>query len=418
MEIGCAILSIGTELTTGKILETNSHYLSQKLLRLGIQINTIKKIPDDFSVFKREFLADYKFNDLIIIAGGLGPTLDDITKDVIKEALKLEYRYSQEIEQEIRRYFQQRNIPMPELNKVQAQVFKNSLIMKNKIGTAPGYIIEKNNKVVVLLPGPPYEMEPMFQQYVIPYLKRKWKIKFYEKIIRLFGISESYVGEKLIQEDKVIKQLKGDITYLSTPNLIDIIITTRFNFKQIKKRANKIKFLFKNNMYTDQWESIYEVVARLLIKNRLTLSVAESCTGGLVSKTLTDIPGSSNFLLFDVVVYSNLSKVKLLKVPQKILKQFGAVSAETAQSMIQGLEKIIKTDISVSVTGIAGPTGGSKKKPLGTVFIGIKYRGKMIVQKYNFLGSREKIRLHTLNKIMENIYTAMRPTQRGSDNAM
>lgn len=401
MNITCNIFNIGTELVTGKILDTNSYYLSGQLFQLGIEVTAIHKIPDSPDQLKKELINSLENNDLLIATGGLGPTEDDITKDMIKAIWHLEYYYSEKIYKNIEKLFHKRKMTAPKTNKVQAYVFKGSIILPNAAGTAPGFIIEKHNKTIILLPGPPYEMIPMFKKYVIPYLKKKYKLKIYQKVIRLYGLAESTIAEKLLDYDRQIKTAGGNITYLAKPNLVDIIITGRKNMELLTRIAAKIKKMFIDHLYSEKWYSLYEVVHRILIDKRLTLSIAESCTGGLISKTITDLPGSSKYFLYDIICYSDQAKTEILSVKKSTLKKAGAVSKETTAEMIKGLSQIIKTDITVSVTGIAGPGGGSKDKPVGLVYIGVKYKKQQMIKRFIFSGNREKIRMNVLNKVYE-----------------
>ena len=400
-----AILCIGTELTIGKNLDTNSKYIANKLFLLGIEVSAICNLPDSHSIIKEYLAASLKNNDIIILTGGLGPTQDDITKDAVKDAMHLETEYSKEIFQGIEQRFKRRGYKIPECNKSQAIIFKDSIVLKNKAGTAPGFIIEKNNKKVILLPGPPVEMTTMMESDVLPYLDSKFKMKFYHQIFKIAGLPESQVSEKLDEIDKSIKKLKGDLTYLARPNLIEILVSSKYNIEKIKKIASEIKNIFFENIYADKQDDIYNIVCSHLLKKKLSFSIAESCTGGLVGKTITDIPGSSEYFKFGLVCYSNESKIKILKVNKELLDKHGAVSEEVALGMLQGLQKIINTDVSVSITGIAGPSGGTKEKPVGMVYIGIKFKKDTEVYKFIFPGgNREKIRNFTLNKVFELLY--------------
>ncbi len=403
-----SIVCIGTELTTGRNLDTNSRFLAQNLFECGIDIASISNFPDNYSILKEELNNIIKSNDMIIITGGLGPTQDDITKDVIKDILDIEMVYSDHIYKRIESSFKKRGYKTPPSNLSQAEVFRNSKIIYNNIGTAPGFIIEKEKKIIVLLPGPPCELIPMFKADVITLIKGRYKKNIFKAIYRLTGIAESYISDKLKDIDADIKSLKGDITYLAKPNLIDVLITSRHNISKIKKIIKKIPDTFKNNIYTDKWETIYEVIAGLLKKHKLSLSLAESCTGGLISKTVTDLSGSSKYFKFGVTTYSNESKMKILNVKKDILIKYGAVSRQTAREMIKGLKTIIDTDISVSVTGIAGPGGATPDKPVGLVYIGVSVKEEVVIYKFVFNGSRDRIRDFILNKTFELLFQKLK----------
>ena len=402
------ILSIGTELTTGRNLDTNSQYIAHKLFLLGINITSIKNLPDDHSIIKKHLSAAIKENDIVILTGGLGPTQDDITKDAVKDLLKLKTEYSSGIYKRIEMGFKERNFKTPRINRSQAIIFKDGLTLENRNGTAPGFIIQKIKSTIVLLPGPPSEMIPMLEQSVIPYLKERFRIKFFHKVFRITGIPESLVAEKLKNVDISVKKLKGDMSYLSNLNLIDVVISSGYNINKIKKISHEVTKLFKNNIYTDKWVTIYDIVSKLLLKKDLTLSIAESCTGGMLGKAITDIPGSSAYFKFGIICYSNQSKIKILNVKKSTLQKYGAVSPQTAKEMLKGLEEVIKTDVSISITGIAGPSGGSRDKPVGLVYIGIRIKNDTKIEKFVFKGSRERIRSFIVNKTFELLFQRLR----------
>ncbi|MDD5065964.1 MAG: competence/damage-inducible protein A [bacterium] len=402
--VRCSIICVGTELVTGKNLDTNSPYLSREILKLGYSADIILKISDDKHVLSRTLKWILKQSECVILTGGLGPTSDDVTKDAVKDALKLQYVFSQKVYRRIGRYFRKRGRPMPENNKVQAFLLKGSRILNNRAGTAPGCIVEKRGKVIILLPGPPAELRPMFEEQVKSYLKRKWRVRVYQRIYRLFGLTESGLAEQIKEHEARIKELGCGITYLAKPNLIDIILTGRKNVGRLKKIADELEPFFQGHIYSRSWKSLYETVARQLKSGNLKLALAESCTGGLIAKTMTDLSGSSAFFLFDVVSYSNKAKENILRVKSRTLSQYGAVSRETAREMLDGLEAFLTADLYVSVTGIAGPSGGTPEKPVGLVYIGTRYKRRTIVEKYFFPGNREYIRDYSLNKVFELIY--------------
>ncbi len=405
MKTKAAIICIGTELTTGIKLDTNSQYLSQQLYNLGIEITSLINLPDEFNIIKNSLSQLMQINQIIIVTGGLGPTQDDITRDVVKKVLNLETKYSKKIFKNIKdRFKRQGYLHTPDINKYQAVIFKRSIVIPNSVGTAVGFIIKKKKNIICLLPGPPVELIPMFKKNVIPYFKKKFKIKQLHYVCRLAGMAESIAAEKLKIIDKKIRKYKGDVTILSKPNLIDIVVSSKYNIKKIKIITKEIKRIFRESIYSEKWKSIYSIVADLLKKKKYSLSLSESCTGGLISKIFTDMPGSSEYFKFGVTVYSNEAKIKILKLKKEILDQFGAVSEQTSFEMLKGLKRLINTDISVSVTGIAGPSGGIKNKPVGLVYIGIRFYNEMKIFKFVFNGNRERIRNYILNKTFELLY--------------
>lgn len=402
------ILCIGTELVTGKHLDTNSRYLSAELCRMGLPVRSIVKAGDDLPLLKTILREAWRRSDVILTTGGLGPTPDDITRDAVAGAFGLRRVYSEEAFRQIRIYFKKRGKePLPGARR-QAYVFPGARILINRAGTAPGLIVEKDKKALVVLPGPPLEMRLMFEKSVRPYLKRRYGRKGYEKILRMAGITESEAAEKMSSLEEGIIRRGGDVIYLATPGLADVILLFRKKDAAAAEAARKAGQLFRKHVYSGGEKDLYRTVTDILKKRKLTVSVAESCTGGLVSKTLTDFPGSSHYLRFGAVSYSDLSKRKILGVQKETLRRYGAVSSQTAREMLDGLQRIERTGIAVSITGIAGPKGGSAKKPVGTVFIGLRYGKKETVEKHHFSGNREKIREYALNKVFELIWKRIR----------
>ncbi len=263
-----AILCIGTELTIGRNLDTNSKYIANKLFLLGIEVSVILNLPDNYAIIKKNLAASLKENDIIILTGGLGPTQDDITKDAVKDVLALKTEYSEGILQGIEKRFKKRGYKAPECNKSQAIVFKNAIVLNNRVGTATGFIIEKKNSKIILLPGPPVEMTSMMEYNVIPYLSKRFKTKFHHEIFRIAGLPESYVAEKLDDIDKSIKKLKGDLTYLARPNLIEVIVSSKYNIDKIRKIAGEIKNVFSENIYSDKKDDIYNILSSHLLQKK------------------------------------------------------------------------------------------------------------------------------------------------------
>jgi len=392
------VINIGSELLFNRV-NTNINLISKILLCSGFKISKCTIIGDDKEEIKREFLNSYKKADLIIITGGLGPTFDDLTREAISEALNKELLFDENVWKEIEEKFRKRNIKPPEINKRQAYVIKGAKIIENKNGTAPGMIIEENGKLVLILPGPPNELEPMLKD-CIKIIEEKFKKKdIITNIYSIIGVPESEVETKL---SDLINEMKGNFTILAHPNLIELVLTLpeekKYKFVEVE---NIIKERFGIKYIGMNAPTIPEIIGNLLKEKKLKLAIAESCSGGLACKLITDIPGSSEYFMGGFVTYSNILKKKILKVPKTILKKYGAVSEEVAILMAKNAKKYGKADISLSFTGIAGPTGATPEKPVGLVWIGISYKKKTNAYRFIFSGDRKTIRDRAVYKGFE-----------------
>jgi len=400
------IISTGTEILLGQIINTNSAYLSEKLAELGIDIyfqSTVGDNPKRLAFLLKQAL---KRSDIVITTGGLGPTVDDITLRTIANTFKRKLIFDKRILFHIKEHFRKRGVEMPPINIRQAYIPEGAVILENRQGTAPGFILEENRKFLIALPGPPSELKPMFEKEVIPFLKSKFGLKevILTRTIKITGISESAVAEKI--ED--LLKLKPPLTLgiNAHPHEVHLKITAKEKNKKmalvkITKLEKEIKKRLGNCIFGKDKENLEEVLGKLLVKNKKTIAVAESCTGGLIANRITDIPGSSRYFILGIVAYSNQEKIKLLRVPSEILEKYGAVSKEVAEIMAKNIRKIAETDIGIGVTGIAGPKGGSPKKPVGLVYIAISARDKTEVKEYHFLGNRLEIKLKTSQEALD-----------------
>jgi len=397
------LISTGTELLLGQILNTNARFLGQRLAKMGINVYFQTTVGDNPVRLAEAFNIALKRADLVIVTGGLGPTSDDLTKETVAEVLELKMLINERAMTHIEEFFKLRGRNMPEANRKQALIPEGATLIPNKVGTAPGMIIEKNGKIIVILPGPPVEMEPMFTGTVEPYLRKKEgkeRSVIVSRVLRILGMGESSVEERI--KDLVDGQTNPTIAFLAPRGEVLVRITAKAATeaaagKMITKVEKEIRKRLGDYIYGADDDSLEKVVAGLLKKYGLTVSVAESCTGGLIAKRLTDIPGVSENFLYGVVTYSNESKINLLGVSPEVLEKHGAVSEETALEMVRGVRQAGGTDIAVSVTGIAGPGGGTPQKPVGLVYIAFADRNTAIVQRYLFTGDREVIRWQSAN---------------------
>lgn len=396
--MNCTILTVGTELLMGQIVNTNAAFLSKKLNDLGINVLYHLTVGDNTDRLEKMFKNVLEASDLIITTGGLGPTQDDLTKETIAKSLGRELVMHEPTYEKIMSFFKKINKKMSNNNKKQAFIPDGSIILENDNGTAPGFIIEENEKIIISLPGPPSEMKGIFLNSVIPYLLSKSEFKIKSKILKFVGIGESKLETLL--EDLITQQTNPTLATYAKSGEVSLRITAKGETdKEIESLINPINSevakRLKEYIYSYDNESLEKVVSDMLISNNYTISLAESCTGGLLSSKLTSISGISNTLDRCIVTYSNTAKREELGVDKLLLEKYGAVSEETAAAMAEGLRRITKSDICLSITGIAGPSGGTLEKPVGLVYIAIATKKNTIIKKLTLNGDRNKIRNYT-----------------------
>ncbi|MBE6087107.1 MULTISPECIES: competence/damage-inducible protein A [Clostridium] len=390
------IIAIGTEILLGDIINSNAQYLAQELAALGIDMYYQQVVGDNEIRIMHAFDEAYSRSDIIITTGGLGPTDDDITKEVAAKYFNKELIQDENSIKKIRDYFKFRERAMTKNNLKQGLIPEGATVIKNNNGTAPGVIIEDDNKIMIILPGPPKEMKPMFEESVKPYLQEKSDSILVSRVVKILGIGESAVAEEI--KDLIDAQTNPTIAPYAKDVGVMLRITAKAETKDealklIEPIEEEIKNRLGDNVYATEDINIEEVVARLLIEKKLTISTAESCTGGMIASYLINYPGISEVFLEGAVTYSNEAKHNRLGVNNDILNKYGAVSEETAREMAIGIAKTANTDVSIVTTGIAGPEGGTLEKPVGLVFIGVYVQGKVTIQKCLFKGDRNKVRL-------------------------
>jgi nicotinamide-nucleotide amidase len=393
------LISIGDEILIGQIINSNASYISEKLYRIGIPVKRVVTIGDNEFDLINELEDSMKNYDLTIITGGLGPTHDDITKPILVKYFNDKLIKNSEILKKIKNIFRVRNIKFPEVNLQQAYVPQKSKIIWNKYGTAPGILYNKFNKVFIALPGVPFEMKEMLDNEVIPLLLKRFgssmKTKFKSSTILTTGLSESELFEKLGDIKKITKFTK--LAFLPSLNGIRLRSDaegknlTEVNAK-LSNAEKLIKHKIKRYIYGKNDDLMEENIGKILIKKKKSLSVAESCTGGLLASKITDISGSSKYFCGGVCTYTNKSKVEILNVRNSAIKKFGAVSEEVAIEMAKNVREKFHSDIGISITGIAGPAGGTKFKPVGTVYIGYSDNKNAFAKKFLFGTYRERNR--------------------------
>lgn len=374
-----AILSVGTELLFGQITNTNSAFLSRHLNMLGFDVLYHYTVGDNPARLEEILKLAYRDCDLVITTGGLGPTQDDLTKEVVAQVFHDYLVTSVESLSWLEDYFRRNNRVMTDNNRKQANLPSRAILFHNDAGTAPGFALEEDNRIVICLPGPPREMSRMFLQKALPYLETKTDGIIYHKSIRTFGIGESQLETTLLE--LIDSQTDPTLaTYAKEGECSLRIASKRKTLREaedaVAEMIEKIKPLIGEFIYSTEDEELVEVVGRLLMDKDISVSCAESCTGGLFAGALTSIPGISKVFDRGLVTYSNRAKVEELGVSPVTLEEFGAVSRETALEMARGLNEVTGSRLCVSITGIAGPDGGSEVKPVGLSYVGTVLDGR------------------------------------------
>lgn len=410
------LISVGTELLLGNIVNTNANYLSRKCAELGLSLYYQITVGDNKKRLVNVLKECYKRSDIIILTGGLGPTEDDITKETVAEVINRELVPDEESKKRIKAYFDFRNTSsdasgISANNWKQALKIEDSIVITNDNGTAPGYIVEVmdtavlkkstgKGKRIILLPGPPSEMIPMFEKSIFPYLKQLQDTVFVSKMVKICGIGESKAETQILdliggQSNPTIAPYakSGEVHFRVTASAKD---TEEAN-RMLEPLLDELKKRFGDHIYTmNEEETLEEVVVKLLHQKKLTLATAESCTGGLFTGRIVNVPGASDVLKEGYITYSNGSKMHLVGVKEETLEVYGAVSEQTAGEMAEGAAKAAGTDTAVAITGIAGPDGGTSLKPVGLVYVSCYVKGNVVIRECHFRGDRQKVREQTV----------------------
>lgn len=406
------IISIGTEILIGQTIDTNSVWLASELTKMGFSVDTISVIPDTAKAITTTLKHSLNNADVVITTGGLGPTNDDITKKTLAELFDSPVSFSETVFKDVVSFLEQRGAKMNDLNRLQATFPDKAEILPNKQGTAAGMLFKQNNKVLISLPGVPSEMKAIMQQYGLNALKRNFKMPFnYYHTTLITGIGESQLAERIAEwEANLPEHIK--IAYLPSPGLIKLRLGLKgANESQIqslvKNEVNKLHKLIPELIFSSESDSIEEAISSLLKQYKLKVSSAESCTGGNIAKLFTSVSGCSDWYNGSVVAYSNKAKAKLLKIPLSIIELHGAVSEEVVTLMSKNAKKRFKTDYCVSTSGIAGPSGGTEKKPVGTIWISVAGPNRIVAKKFTFGKERfvniKRSTIAALNMLREQI---------------
>lgn len=402
MRIG--IVAVGSELLTPFYQDTDSFFLTRRLNELGLEVDFKIIVGDEPKNLRLVLKEAIKKADLLFITGGLGPTEDDRTREVLSEVLGRKLVFQPEILAAIEERFRQRGMEMPVANRRQAYLLEGAQLLANRVGTAAGQWVEINEKRVVVLPGPPRELQVMFEESVWPRLQPFRRGGIYRRVLKISGLTESQVEDRIA--DLYPRQKDISITLLAYPGQIEIHLSSSAETElqarhRLEPLITRLEERLGINIFSREGEELEEVVGSLLRSRQLTLALAESCTGGLLGHRITSVPGSSAYFLEAAVVYSNSAKIRSLGVSEAVISQHGAVSAEVAREMAARIRRHSGADLGLSITGIAGPAGGSVEKPVGLVFIGLASVSEVQVSRNQFLGSREQIKFQASQKALD-----------------
>ena len=389
------IITIGDEILIGQVVDTNSAWIAEQLNLIGINVFQITSISDNKDHIYAALNAAIKRSKIVLITGGLGPTNDDITKQTLCDYFGTELVFNEQVYANIVNLLLDRGFSMNELNRKQAEVPENCVVLENKIGTAPGMWFKKNSTIFISMPGVPFEMKEMMKTSVLPYLKEHFNAGVIcHKTVLTQGIAESALAEKIADWEAALPD-EVHLAYLPSPGIVRLRLTGNGTCeKQLKDEMEKniqtLNEIIPDHIFGYNDDVLEGVVGNLLAKNKSTLSIAESCTGGNIAHMITSVAGSSAYFKGSMVAYSNELKIKELSIDSQIIQQFGAVSKEVVELMAKNICSKFATDYSIATSGIAGPDGGLLEKPVGTVWIAVANNNIVISQKFNFGEHRQR----------------------------
>ncbi len=405
------IITIGDELLIGQTIDTNSAWMGQELNKIGIWVKrrmAIGDLPEEITSALHEALQQA---DVILITGGLGPTKDDLTKHVLCKYFGGELVMNEEVLQQVTQMFASRNLPMLDVNRLQAMVPNNCTTLINKSGTAPGMLWHHQNKIIVSMPGVPFEMQHLMQTHILPLLLQKSDTQILHQTLVTAGIGESFLAKQIeAWEDALPPNMK--LAYLPSLGMVKLRLTIRGDKNEdlqmpLLQQFEALKKLVSEYLFADNDEPLEQTISKLFLQKKITLSVAESCTGGYIASKLVGVAGSSKYFEGGVVSYSYAAKQNLLNVKKNTLEKFGAVSEECVTEMCEGILEKFKTNYSIAVSGIAGPDGGTDDKPVGTVWIAIGSAEKIVAKRFMFTKNRlrniELIFVYALKMLLDEI---------------
>lgn len=394
-----SLISVGNELLCGRTVDTNAAWLSGRLFAMGIEVESVRMVADEVADIAEALRQVAQKAEIVLVTGGLGPTDDDLTRQALADYLGVELVYRPELGETIEAFFTGRGLTMPERNRIQAHIPDGAEPIDNPRGTAPGVLYETDNRLIALMPGVPNEMKGMFEDFVSPrILRRQGGPVVRSANLRCFGVGESMLAERL--GDRMLRGRNPLVNCtVSDGNITTLQVVASADSAQaaddiLDFHCRELKELLGNLVFGTGEETIQGIVGRLLCEKEKTLAVAESCTGGLVAKLLTDVPGASEFFTCGWVTYSNAAKSQQLGVPASLIEAWGAVSEPVAKAMAEQAARKCGCDYALGITGIAGPGGGSEQKPVGLVYISVLAGGHCQVHRCHFANAgRDSVRL-------------------------
>jgi nicotinamide-nucleotide amidase len=381
------LITIGDEILSGNTVDTNSNFIANELKNIGVRVSQILTISDEIEIIKNAIKAAFEIGDLIITTGGLGPTRDDKTKKAIAEFFNDEIALDDETFNHLKAYMERRGrLEILERNREQAFVPTKSKVFQNHYGTAPCMMMEQDGKLLFSLPGVPYEVKPLIKDQIIPYLQQKFSLNYISsRIVSVVGIPESILAD-MIEDWELALPQNLSLSYLPVGTRVKLRLTATGENdailqQQLEEEIQKVLPLIKDHVIATSEDKIEKILAEILSERKLTVSTAESCTGGELAKMITSNPGSSTYFLGGIVAYATEKKVEILKVKKETVEEFTVVSEQVATEMAEGCQKLFNTDIALSTTGVAGPGKGEDGKEVGTVFYTIKFNEKVVTSK-------------------------------------
>lgn len=388
------IISIGDELLIGQTINTNASWLGQEFARIGIKVKHVTTISDDEFEISTAIDTAFQRNDIIIMTGGLGPTKDDITKHVLAKYFQSELVVNEEVLQTVTSFFEKRNRPMLEVNTLQASVPAVCKVLPNKNGTAPGMWFDHKGKVLVSMAGVPYEMKAIFSEFALPKIKEQFKVQsLYQRTVLTQGIGESFLADQLSDWEDRLRAEGLELAYLPSPGMVKLRLTSFRGMNDVAVIEDyKAELLnrFPKNVFGFEEDSLAGVVGFLLQQNNLKIGTVESCTGGAIASAITAVSGASAYYTGSLLTYTENLKSELAGVSPLTIRNFGVVSSEVVQEMAEGGRARLDVDWCISVSGVAGPTGGTETCPVGTIWIGIAGPERTVTKRFQFGDNRER----------------------------
>jgi nicotinamide-nucleotide amidase len=402
------IISIGDELLIGQVINTNQAFIAEKLNSIGVAVSRMTTVGDEEEAILESFAEALDNCDVVLVTGGLGPTHDDITRTAVCKYFGTDLVVNEEALRRVRGFFERRGIAPKKINEDQALVPRSCTVIQNNHGTAPGFLFERDNRYFIAMPGVPFEMKAMVEDFVLPFFaKRATGLVIQHRTLKTTGIGESFLAEQIGDVRALFDPGDGTtLAFLPGPTGTRLRITVRAESitaaqAQVEKVEQAIRAKAGKYIYASGDEELEQVIGGLLLERHLTLAVAESCTGGLISDRITNVPGSSNYFDRAYITYSNEAKLVNLGVPSATIQQHGAVSREVAEAMAEGARTKSNTDIGLATTGIAGPAGGSAEKPVGLVWVGYSDRTGTLALRFTLGDERRRIKERAAQAALE-----------------